>query len=89
MGHENVLDMPEENVNVTVLDALGWIDQAWRDVSPETIKKCFQRCGFGTTIEQTAPAETIDDIIRRYADFDTLSADDAIQYAQFDNEISK
>ena len=31
---------------ITVLDALHTIHQAWKKVSPHTINKCFQHCGF-------------------------------------------
>ena len=32
--------------SISVLDAVFWIGQAWNDVQPETIQKCFSRCGF-------------------------------------------
>ena len=31
---------------VTVLDAILWLTTAWDSVSPETIQKCFRKCGF-------------------------------------------
>ena len=33
---------------MTVLDAILWAKQAWDTVSPETIQKCFRKCGFGS-----------------------------------------
>lgn len=90
----NVLDLPEEKVNVTALDALGWIEQAWKDVLPETIQKCFKRCGFVSSIDPTVrtrlstSSDSIDDIIRPYASSEeTLSADDAIRFAQYDDDL--
>ena len=35
---------------VTVLDAILWLTTAWNSVSPETIQKCFRKCGFSDTI---------------------------------------
>lgn len=100
----NVFELPEELVKVTALDALGWIEQAWKDVSSETIQKCFKRCGFvapinptiqtleSTSAEPTAStsAESIEDILQPYANFgETISADDAMRFAQFDNSLSR
>ena len=35
---------------VTVLDAILWLTTAWDSVSPETIQKCFRKCGFSDAI---------------------------------------
>ena len=36
----------ELSKQVNVLHALNWIVQSWRSISPETVQKCFTRCGF-------------------------------------------
>ena len=33
---------------VNVLDAVMWLKSAWDSVQPTMIRKCFQKCGFGT-----------------------------------------
>ena len=35
---------------VTVLDAILWLTTAWDSVSPETIQKCFRKCGLSDAI---------------------------------------
>ena len=35
---------------VTVLDAILWLTTAWDSVFPETIQKCFRKCGFSDAI---------------------------------------
>ena len=42
----------------TVLDAILWLTSAWDSVKPETISKCFQKCGFS---EALLDAATTDD----------------------------
>ena len=36
----------EVSTDVTVLNAMTWIDKAWKTVEPMTITKCFHACGF-------------------------------------------
>ena len=36
----------EISKHVTVLNAITWIDKAWKAVEPVTITKCFHACGF-------------------------------------------
>lgn len=38
---------PELMRTTDVLQSIYWVDQSWRDVDPDTIKKCFRRCGVG------------------------------------------
>lgn len=37
---------PEIIKDVNVLQAIHWIDRAWRETEISTIEKCFTRCGF-------------------------------------------
>jgi hypothetical protein len=39
----------ELSKKINVLDAITWIDKAWRDTAESTIQKCFKRCGFTET----------------------------------------
>ena len=39
---------------VTVLDAILWQTSAWGSVKPETISKCFQKCGFSEALLDAA-----------------------------------
>jgi hypothetical protein len=32
---------------ITLLDAIVWIKNAWGNISPVTISKCFRKCGIG------------------------------------------
>ena len=38
---------------IGVLQAITWIKKAWDSLTPETIQKCFKRCGFWTENEGT------------------------------------
>ncbi|ESO04327.1 hypothetical protein HELRODRAFT_172688 [Helobdella robusta] len=33
--------------SVNLLNAINWLDVAWRNVNPTSITKCFNKCGFG------------------------------------------
>ena len=33
---------------VTILKVIPWIQAAWNEVTSDTIKHCFEKCGFGT-----------------------------------------
>lgn len=39
---------------ITVLDAILWLISSWDAVKPETIQKCFGKCGFGQ-VSQVIP----------------------------------
>ena len=32
--------------DVNILMAIRWVQQAWKDVTPSTVKQCFEKCGF-------------------------------------------
>ena len=44
---------PEIMKKVTVLDAVMWAAEAWKEVAPETITKCFRHAGFKSADQQT------------------------------------
>ena len=33
---------------VDILKVIGWVKSAWEEVTPDTIKHCFEKCGFPT-----------------------------------------
>ena len=32
--------------DVNILMAILWVQRAWKDVTPSTVKRCFEKCGF-------------------------------------------
>lgn len=46
--------------SVTLLNAVTWIKQAWDDVKPETIQKCFARCGFPMHQDTAQESDDVD-----------------------------
>lgn len=45
---------------VTVLDAIMWLVQSWRDVKEDTIVKCFTKAGFCTSSSAETTVEDKD-----------------------------
>ena len=39
---------PDINKAVDILKVIGWVKSAWEEVAPDTIKHCFEKCGFPT-----------------------------------------
>ena len=33
---------------ITILKVIGWVKSVWREVTTDTIKHCFEKCGFPT-----------------------------------------
>ena len=33
---------------IDILKVIGWVKSAWREVTSDTIKHCFEKCGFPT-----------------------------------------
>ena len=48
---------------VTVLDAIMWLANAWTSVTPDTIQKRFTKCGFRTpdAVSVTEAGDILDD----------------------------
>lgn len=38
--------------SIDLLDGMRWIEAAWNEVEPETIEKCFSRCGFPEALDR-------------------------------------
>ena len=32
--------------DLNILMAIRWVQRAWKDVTPSTVKRCFEKCGF-------------------------------------------
>ena len=32
--------------DVNILMVIWWVQRAWKDVTPSTVKRCFEKCGF-------------------------------------------
>ena len=32
--------------DISVLQAISWVNSAWQEVKPDTIQRCFAKCGF-------------------------------------------
>ncbi|XP_041372802.1 tigger transposable element-derived protein 6-like [Gigantopelta aegis] len=75
---------------ITVLDAVNWINVAWKETQTTTIVKCFMVCGFPVTSD-------FDDADDDYADDDdvplstlvaTISRDiNVAEFVDFDHDI--
>lgn len=46
MERDQTATGPELAKSVDLLDAVLWLKKAWRQLKPETITKCFLKCGF-------------------------------------------
>ena len=40
--------MTANTLRVTILKVISWIQAAWNEVTSNTIKHCFEKCGLGT-----------------------------------------
>lgn len=75
---------PKKLPDITVLDAVNWTSIAWDRVRPDSITKCFQRCGFvGATESGHDDTEVIDAL-----GFDNfLSEEASAAFINFDNAV--
>jgi hypothetical protein len=49
-----------EDVQINVLDVLRIIQDAWCHVSSDTIRNCFQHCGFFSEVNPHSPEEPLE-----------------------------
>ena len=85
---------------INILKVIGWVKSAWREVTSDTIKHCFEKCGFPTddyvAIEQDSDEEfeilfneisekcSICDI-REYVEVDnTLASNEEVDVSKID-----
>lgn len=85
----NIMDAsPEKLPPISVMDAVAWIRIAFDKVKPETIQKCFLRCGFkfeASSLDDIDDSETIDD----YDFGGLLSRNDANTFVNSDENERK
>ena len=60
---------------ISILDAIYWINGSWKDIEVSTIQKCFARCGFAMTMFPSdcpvvSASEKTDDKIDEDSDID-------------------
>lgn len=67
---------------INVFDALGWVNEAWKNVAAETIQKCFSNCNFPVVAPSNTEEEPFD-----IAGIPLVG--DAIAFVSFDNDIRK
>lgn len=94
---EYIISMIDENIfltninskklpEITVLNAITWIKTAWDRVSPDTIVKCFRRCGFHNN------DLTENDLVDPGMDFgldNFISPEETNAFLNFDNDASE
>lgn len=79
---------PEKLPPITLMDAVAWIRNAYDNVKPETIRKCFMKCGFKDAAINMI--EFDDSEIATEYDFEgLLSREDAITFANSDENERK
>ena len=76
--------------DVNIAKAIHWLQVAWRDISPETIINCFQKCGFG---QESVNSITNDNEIDEECEilFTQFSEDDEItveDFVTFDDNLT-
>ncbi|XP_066274905.1 tigger transposable element-derived protein 4-like [Branchiostoma lanceolatum] len=57
---------------ITVLDAIRWVDSAWKETGRDTIKRCFEKSGF-TTSSPVAAVDTEPEVEDEATEMDSLA----------------
>ena len=71
---------------VDILKVIGWIKSAWEEVTPDTIKHCFEKCGFPTE-DYAAVSSDFDEEFQTL--FNEISADCSVdEYLDQDNSTA-
>jgi len=67
-----------DQISITILDAIKWIDSSWKNVTEYTIKNCFHAAGF-THFSSTASSSTMDMNIIAEADTELNTDENPLQ----------
>ena len=71
---------------VDILKVIGWVKSAWEEVTPDTIKHCFEKCGFPTE-DYAAVSLDFDEEFQTL--FNEISADCSVdEYLDADNSTA-
>lgn len=71
---------------INEIDIIGWVKSAWRKVTSDTIKHCFEKCGFPTDNYAATP-QYIDEEFEKL--FNELSENCSIdEYVEVDNTLA-
>ena len=71
---------------VDILKVIGWVKSAWEEVTPDTIKHCFEKCGFPTEDYATVSSD-FDEVFQTL--FNEISADCSVdEYLDADNSTA-
>ena len=71
---------------VDILKVIGWVKSAWEEVPPDTIKHCFEKCGFPTE-DYAAVSSDFDEEFQTL--FNEISVDCSIdEYLDADNSTA-
>ena len=74
---KHVISRVDENMRapdiikaVDILKVISWVKYAWEEVTPDTIKHCFEKCGFPTLFNEISADYSVDE----YLDADNSTA---------------
>eukprot|EP00105_Crassostrea_gigas_P001681 XP_011413939.2 PREDICTED: tigger transposable element-derived protein 4-like [Crassostrea gigas] len=67
--------------NISLLDAIYWIDRRWKEVETSTIVKCYKNCGFVDMQNDNLPTTEVDVNDGDYDDDDDDDNDDDVPLA--------
>ena len=71
---------------INILKVIGWVISAWREVTSDTIKHCFEKCGFPTD-DYVAMAQDSDEEFEML--YNEISENCSIgEYVEVDNTLA-
>ena len=73
--------------DVNILMAIWWVQRAWKDVTPSTVKRCFEKCGFRESDDELMEDVDVDEEFSALVK--ELSSDvSPDEYVDFDAELT-
>jgi len=73
--------------SVNILTAIRWLMDAWRSLPSETIVKCFEKCGFKSSVSVTTSDQIVDEEFEGLFKELTGSSSGINEYIDFDREV--